>query len=106
MRWKLQNIPYTRAEDVLDAMKLGGAPEGAYEKHIDELSDQSESLAKHYAVHAYNAWGSQNEEINNEVDQYVKQAKLLSKSRYNSDVINPRFWIAQQNILAARTAIK
>lgn len=91
-RWKLKNVPFYRAEDVLKHSQEHGfmtLSERLWTKALEELANRSEMLARTYAERVF---GSDQERV----DKYVNEARHLTKEVHDSVVIHPRFWAIPQ----------
>lgn len=99
-RWKVRNIPFHRAEDLIKFSQEAGyttQSEKLLLKSIDEISKKSEALTATFAKIVF--------KDEKEADSYVREALRLSKEDYDSVVVNPRFWAIHQNEFSARFAI-
>lgn len=106
-RWKISNIPFSRAEDFLKyAQEVGFASQSStiFSKTVEELSKKSERLTESFAENIFLDSTSPGSRYFL-VERYVEAAKRLTKEQNDSVVIHPRFWAISQNELSALRAI-
>jgi len=100
-RWKLRNIAFQRAEDVLERFRAEGfMPESdlIWEKGLKELSEKSERLTEAYAQKVFNG-------DREKVEDYVGRARRITREQNDSVVIHPRFWAIPQSEYSAQSAV-
>lgn len=92
-RWKLKNIPFHRAEDLLKHSQEHGfvtTSEQLFAKTLEDFANRSEILTRRYAEWVF---GKDREKV----EEYVNEARHLTKEVHDSVVIHPRFWAIPQN---------
>jgi len=100
IRWRLRNVAFVRAEDMLaiTAEYQMLSPQVAAQRR-EEIRVHVENIASNYAM---SVWPS--EPVKSE--KYMDLARKLSKERFDSEIIHPSFWHLPLNETAALCAVE